>query len=95
MTEIVASKAGVWTFGYRSTVTGLKSGHVERWTGQGFKTDDSVVAPGGPSGPIHPQGEIASATPLAGAAGDPAGTVLWAVGWQAGPPRSPNVLYRF
>ncbi|GAA2887687.1 hypothetical protein Acy02nite_82310 [Actinoplanes cyaneus] len=94
VTEIVASKSGVWTFGYRSTVTGLKSGHVERWTGQAFRADASIAPPGGPSGPVRPQGEIASATPLAGATSDPAGTVLWAVGWQAGPPRSPNVLYR-
>lgn len=94
VTEIVASKSGVWTFGYHSTVTGLKAGHVERWSGRLFKTDTTIVPPGGPAGPIHPQGEIASATPLAGAASDASGTTLWAVGWQAGPPRSPNVLYR-
>ncbi|BCY11715.1 hypothetical protein [Actinoplanes sp. L3-i22] len=93
VTEVVASKAGVWTFGYHRTVTGQESGHVERWTGQGFQADNSVVVPGGPVDRAHPQGEIASATPLAGASNDPAGSMVWAVGWQAGPPRSPNVIY--
>jgi hypothetical protein len=90
VTEIVAlSAADVWTIGYSSGPTGVRSAHVEHWTGLSFQSD-LVLLPAGGTAP----NEIASATPLAGAAADPSSGALWAVGWAAGPPRSPNVVYR-
>jgi hypothetical protein len=92
VTEVVAlSPANVWTVGFRRGSTGVRNGHVEHWNGKSFQTDNSVLIP---TGGADPQGEIASAIPLAGAAGDPASGAVWAVGWSNGPARTPNVIYR-
>jgi len=77
VTEIVASESSVWTFGYRSTATGIKSGHVERWTGQGFQTDNSMcrraVRPGRSTrrgrSPRRPRSPARPATPRAPSSG--------------------------
>lgn len=91
VTEVVAlSPANVWTVGFTRSTTGLRNGHVEHWNGKTFQTDNSVLVTGGTGTP----GEIASAIPLAGAAGDPASGAVWAVGWSNGPARAPNVVYR-
>jgi hypothetical protein len=92
VTAIVALPSNIWTFGYTRGLNGGEAGHVERWTGQRFQPDNTVSIPGG-GGPQDPRSEIASASPLAGAAGDPATGAVWSVGWAAGPPRSPNVIY--
>jgi hypothetical protein len=91
VTEIVAlSPTVVWTIGFSRSVTGVRNAHVEHWNGQTFQPDNSIFLPGGNGTP----NEIASATPLAGAAGDPKTGVIWAVGWSNGPQRAPNVIYR-
>jgi hypothetical protein len=91
VTEVVAlSPANVWTVGFTRGTTGLRNGHIEHWNGKTFQTDNSVLVTGG----TGTQGEIASAIPLAGAAGDPASGAVWAVGWSNGPARAPNVVYR-
>jgi hypothetical protein len=93
VTEVVPfSPTDVWALGFARTATGAEIDHIEHWDGQKFAVDPTTGLDPAPS--ADPQGEIASATPLAGAAGDPATGALWAVGWTAGPGRVPHAIYR-
>ncbi|SNY60180.1 hypothetical protein [Paractinoplanes atraurantiacus] len=92
VTGLVPFAAGdVWTVGYTITATDVEIGHVEHWDGRRFSVDPSPLP--GPGG-TDPNGQPASATPIAAGAGDRSSGRVWAVGWSTGPIRVPNVIYR-
>jgi hypothetical protein len=88
LTEVVPfGPDDVWVIGEGTTPTGSAIEHAERWDGQQFTVDGSVV--------VSPQGQLGTALALAAAAGDPASGALWAVGWVDLPVRQPTVIHRY
>jgi hypothetical protein len=82
----------VWTLGHQRLPNNARADHVEHWDGEQLTAEDTGLPPVTPS--AGTQGELASATPIFAAAGDPASGELWAVGWSDPPAVTARVIHR-